>query len=108
MLSQEGKVGDLLFCIPQTFPGEDGCGGNGVAPFLQFLIATNAMFGENVHGGGRPFRILNGRPPLVSGVLLGVDVVLNVNKQADFPAALSGLSRWPGASGDARATASSA
>ena len=60
------------------------------------------MFGEKVHGGGRPFQILNGRPPLVSGALLGLDVVLNVNEQVDLPAALSGLSGWPGASGDAR------
>ena len=38
------------------------------------------MFGEEVHGGGRPFQIFNG---LVSGALLGLDVVLNVNEQAD-------------------------
>ena len=59
------------------------------------------MFGEKVHGGGRPFQILNGRPPLVSGALLGLDIVLNVNEQADLPAALLGLSRGPGTSGNA-------
>ena len=58
------------------------------------------MFGEKVHGGGCPFQILNGRPPLVSGALLGLDIVLNVNEQADLPAALPGLSGGPGASGD--------
>ena len=58
------------------------------------------MFGKKVHGGSRSFQILNGRPPLVSGALLGLDVVLNVNKQADFPIALPGLPGGPGASGD--------
>ena len=59
------------------------------------------MFGEEVHGGGRPFQIFNGRPPLISGALLGLDVVLNVNEQADLPAGLLGLSGGPGASSDA-------
>ena len=58
------------------------------------------MFGEKVHGGGRPFQIFNGRPPLVSGTLLGLDIVLNVNEQADLPATLPGLSGGPGASGN--------
>ena len=58
------------------------------------------MFGEKVHGGGRPFQILNGRPPLVSGALPYLDIVLNVNVQADLPVALPGLSGEPGTSGD--------
>ena len=97
LLSQEGKVGDLLFGIPQ---GISGAGGNGIAPFNQFLIAADAVLGEKVHFGGRPFQILNGRPSLVSGALLGHDIVLNVNGQADLPAALSGLSGGSGASGN--------
>ena len=80
LLSQEGKVGDPLFRIPQAFPGTDGGGGNGVAPFHQFLITADAVFGEKVHGGGRPFQILNGRPPLITGALLNLDIVLNVNE----------------------------
>lgn len=82
---EEGKVGDLPFRIPQAFPGADGGGGNGVAPFRQFLIAANAVFGEKLHGGGRPF----GRPPLVSRALPGLDVVLNGDEQADLPALLA-------------------
>ena len=101
LLSQEGKVGDPLFRIPQIFPGTDGVGGNSVAPLHQFLIAADAVLGEKVHGGGRPFQILDGRPPLVSGILLDFDIVLNVNEQADLPAALLGLSGGPGASGNA-------
>src|SRR5699024_10507348 len=97
------KVGDPLFCIPQAFPCADGCGGNSVSPFHQFLITADAVFGEKVHSSGRPFQILNGCPPLVSGALLGLDVVLNVNEQADLLVALLGLSGGPGASGNAGA-----
>ena len=80
LLYQKRKVGNPLFRISQAFPGTDGGGENGVAPFRQFLIASNAVFGEKVHGGGRPFQILDGRPPLVSGALLDLDIVLNVNE----------------------------
>ena len=101
LFSQEDKISDPLFHIPQALSGADGGGGNGVAPFLQFLIATDTVFSEEVHGGGCPFQILNGGPPLVSGALLGFDVVLNVNEQADRPTALLGLSGGTGASGNA-------
>src|SRR5699024_7863006 len=87
--------------IPQAFPGTDGGSGNGVAPFYQFLIASDAVFGEKVHGGGRPFQILNGRPPLVSGALLGLNVILNVNEQVDLPTMLSELSGRTRGSSDA-------
>ena len=59
------------------------------------------MFGEKVHGGGRPFQILNGRPPLITGALLGLDIVLNVNDQTDLPTMLSELSGRTRDSGDA-------
>lgn len=58
------------------------------------------MFGKKVHGGSRSFQILNSCPPLVSGALLGLDIVLNVNEQTDLSAALLGLSGWSGASDD--------
>ena len=41
------------------------------------------MASEEVHCSGHPLQILNSHPPLVSGALLGLDVVLNVNEQAD-------------------------
>ena len=56
LLSQEGKVGDPLFRIPQAFPGTDGGGGNGVAPFYQFLIAADAVFGEKFIVAAARFR----------------------------------------------------
>ncbi|MGI5906680.1 MAG: hypothetical protein ACOX85_10560 [Candidatus Pararuminococcus gallinarum] len=33
LLAQEGKVGNILFRIPQAVPGTDGGSGNGLAPF---------------------------------------------------------------------------
>jgi len=51
------------------------------------------MFGKKVHGGGCPFQVLNGCPPLVSGSLLDLDVILNINEQIDLSAALPGLPR---------------
>ena len=46
----------------------------------KFLIAAVAVFGEDIHSGGRPLQILNGRLPLVSGVLLGLDVILTISR----------------------------
>lgn len=90
LLSQEGKVDNLLFCIQQALYGADGGSDNGTASHrsAKFLIAVNDVFSERVHGGSRPFQILDGRPSLVSGTLLGLDVVLNIN--ADLPAMLPG------------------
>lgn len=84
MLSQEGTVGDSRFRIPQVLLGADG---DGNAQFYQFLIAADAVFGKKVHSSGRPFQILNGRPMLVSGALLSLDIILNVDEQADLSAA---------------------
>ncbi len=43
LLSQEGKVGDPLFRIPQAFPGTDGGGGNG---FFRVIGAQGFEPGE--------------------------------------------------------------
>ena len=55
LLSQESEGGDLLFRILQVLSGADRGVGNSVVPFCRFLITANAVFGEKVHGGGRPF-----------------------------------------------------
>ena len=54
---------------------------------------------------GRRFQILDGcPPPLVSGTLLGLDIVLNVNEQADFPLRCWGCLEGLGPSGNAGET----
>ena len=56
LLSYEGKVGDSLLRIPQALPGADGSGSNGIAPFHQFLIAADAVFGEKFMVAAARFR----------------------------------------------------
>lgn len=97
--SQEGKVGDQLFGIPQIFNCVDGCGGNGIIPLHQFLIVVDVVFGEKVYCGSHPSQILNGCRPLVSGVLQSFDVVLNVNEQVGC-SSLLGLSKEFGTAGN--------
>ena len=101
LLYQKRKVGNPLFRIPQAFPGAGGCGGNGVAPLHRFLISADTVLGEQIHGDGYLFQNLNSLQPLVSGALLGLYIVLNVNEQSDFSAALPGLAGRPEASGNA-------
>lgn len=60
------------------------------------------MFGQVVQRFCFPFQILNGCPPLVSGALLSLDIVLNVNEQADLPTTQLWLSEGAGSSGDLR------
>ena len=47
-----------------------------------------------------PLQILNSRPPMVSGVLLGFDIILNINEQTGTTVTLFQLSGWAQASGD--------
>jgi hypothetical protein len=53
-----------------------------------------------VHGGGHLFQILNSHPSLVSSDMLSLDIVLNVNEQADPPTTLLWLPGGAGSSGD--------
>lgn len=58
------------------------------------------MFGQIVQRFCCPFQILNSCPPLVSGALLSLDIVLNVNEQADPPATQLWLPEVAESSGD--------
>ena len=58
------------------------------------------MFGQEVQRFGGPFQILDGRPVLVAGALLGFEIVLDVDEQAGLPGALLRLAGGPGPSGD--------
>ena len=59
------------------------------------------MFSDKVHGSSCPFQILNGRLSLVSSALTDLDIILDVNEQADLPATLSGLPGGARVSGNA-------
>ena len=83
-------------------------GGMGGVPFLrhggqftfQFFITINAMLRQEVHGLGGLFQIVQLRPMRKPGVLLGLNIVLDINEQADLPVTLFRLLGRSGASGD--------
>ena len=58
------------------------------------------MLRQEVQRLGGPFQVLDGCPMLVAGALLGFEVVLDVDEQADLPGALPRLAGGPGSSGD--------
>ena len=82
----------------RLYPG--GGGRRPVAPLGQILQTSDAMFRQEVQRFRRPLQVLNGRPMLVAGALLGFDVVLDVDEQAGLPGALLRLAGWTGPSGD--------
>ena len=83
-------------------------GGMGRVPFLRrgsqssfrFPIAVNVMLRQEVHGLGGLFQIVQLRPMCEPGALLCLEIILDINEQADFPVTLLRLLRWPGTSGD--------
>ena len=50
----------------------------------RLLHAADAVFRQEVAGFGDAFQILDGRPMAVARALLCLDVVLNINEQADL------------------------
>ena len=58
------------------------------------------MFRQEVQRFRRSLQVLNGRPMLVAGALLGFDVVLDVDEQTGLPGALLRLAGGAGPSGD--------
>ena len=82
----------------RLYPG--GGGRRPVAPLGQILQTSDAMFRQEVQRFRRPLQVLNGRPMLVAGALLGFDVVLDVDEQAGLPGALLRLAGWTGPAGD--------
>ena len=60
------------------------------------------MFGQEIHGLGDLFQIVQLRPMGEACALLCLDVVLDINEQADLSAPLLRLAGRSGASGDSR------
>ena len=100
VLHHKGQIRHPAFCVL------DG-GMSGIPPLrqagqsaFQFSIAVNAVLHQEVHGPGGLFQIVQLRPMREPGALLCLDVVLNVNEQADPSVMLLRLPGWSGASGD--------
>ena len=100
VLHGESQPLHFFLCCPEICLHPGGGGRRPVAPLGQFLIAGDPMFGQEVQRFSGPLQILDGRPVLVAGALLGFEIVLNVDEQAGLPGALLGLAGGPGPSGD--------
>ena len=90
----------FLLCCPEVCLHPGGGGRRPVATLGQLLITGDPMFGQEVQRFGGPLQILDGRPVLVTGALLGFEIVLDVDEQAGLPGALLRLAGGPGSSGD--------
>ena len=100
VLHGESQPLHFLLRYPEVRLHPGGGGRRPVAPLGQFLIAGDPMFGQEVQRFSGPLQILDGRPVLVAGALLGFEIVLDVNEQAGLPGALLRLAGGPGPSGD--------
>lgn len=100
VLHHKGQIRYPAFCVL------DG-GMSGIPPLrqagqsvFQFFIAADSMLCQEVHGPGGLFQIIQLRPMREPGALLCLDIVLNVNEQADPSVTLLRLPGWSGTSGD--------
>lgn len=100
VLHGEGQPLHFLLCRSEIRLHPGGGGRRPVAPLGQVLHTSDAMFRQEVQCFRRPLQVLNGRPMLVAGALLGFDVVLDVNEQAGLPGALLRLAGGAGPSGN--------
>ena len=100
--------GELVHFGPEPLGGGQGYGVQAfqlpcrrpVAPLGQILQTSDAMLRQEVQRFSRPLQVLDGRPMLVAGALLGFDVVLDVDEQTGLPGALLRLAGGAGPSGD--------
>ena len=100
VLHSEGQPLHFFLRCPEVRLHPGGGGRRPVAPLGQVLQTSDAMLRQEVQRFRRPLQVLDGRPMLVTGTLLGFDVVLDVDEQAGLPGALLGLAGGPGPSGD--------
>ena len=84
MLHHKGKFGTSAF-YPLDFcmSGIPACGYCGQFAF-QFSITAYPVFGQEIHGLGGLFQIVQLRPMGEACALLCLDIVLDINEQADL------------------------
>ena len=100
VLHGEGQPLHFLLCRSEIRLHPGGGGRRPVAPLGQVLHTSDAMLRQEVQRFRRPLQVLDGRPMLVAGALLGFDVVLDVDEQTGLPGALLRLAGGAGPSGD--------
>ena len=100
MLHHKGKFGTSAFYpLDLCMSGIPACGYCGQFAF-QFSITAYPVFGQEIHGLGGLFQIVQLRPMGEACTLLRLDVVLNINEQADLSVLLFRLAGRSGVSGD--------
>ena len=100
VLHLQDQFVDLRPGIPKIRFKPGNRGGRRLAPIHQFLIAADTMLRQKVGDICNPFEIFDGRPAAIACALLRLDVVLDINEQADLSAPLFRLVGRSGASGD--------
>ena len=100
VLHSEGQPLHFFLRCPEVRLHPGGGGRRPVAPLGQVLQTSDAMLRQEVQSFRRPLQILDSRPMLVAGALLGFEIVLDVDEQAGLPGALLGLVGGAGPSGD--------
>ena len=100
MLHHKGKFGTSAF-YPLDFcmSGIPACGYYGQFAF-QFSITAYPVFGQEIHGLGGLFQIVQLRPMGEACALLCLDVILDINEQADLSVLPFRLAGRSGSSGD--------
>ena len=100
MLHHKGKFGTSAFYpLDLCMSGIPACGYCGQFAF-QFSITAYPVFGQEIHGLGGLFQIVQLRPMGEACTLLRLDVVLNINEQADLSVLQFRLAGRSGASGN--------
>ena len=100
VLHSEGQPLHFFLRCPEVRLHPGGGGRRPVAPLGQVLQTSDAMLRQEVQRFRRPLQVLDGCPMLVTGALLGLDVVLDVDEQAGLPGALLRLAGGAGHAGD--------
>ena len=100
VLHSEGQPLHFFLRCPEVRLHPGGGGRRPVAPLGQVLQTSDAMLRQEVQRFRRPLQVLDGCPMLVTGALLGLDIVLDVDEQAGLPGALLRLAGGAGPAGD--------
>ena len=100
MLHHKGKFGTSAFYpLDLCMSGIPACGYCGQFAF-QFSITAYPVFGQEIHGLGGLFQIVQLRPMGEACTLLRLDIILDINEQADLSVLPFRLAGRSGASGD--------
>ena len=100
VLHLQGQLVDFRPGVPEVCFELGNRDGRRLTPIHQFLIAADTMLRQKVGGIRNAFQIFDGRPAAIACALLRLDVVLNINEQADLSVPMFRLAGRSGTSGD--------